>query len=45
MGLAMRSPKPATSRASVNTARYRARLARGEMVYRVTLGPEVLEDS
>jgi hypothetical protein len=43
MGLAMRSPKPAPSRASVNTQRYRARLERGEQVYKVALGPEVIE--
>jgi hypothetical protein len=27
----------------VNTARYRARLERGEMVYRVALGPDVID--
>jgi hypothetical protein len=27
----------------VNTARYRARLERGEQVYKVALGPEVID--
>jgi hypothetical protein len=39
----MGSPRRKPSRAAVNQARYRARFARGEQVYRVALPCEVVE--